>query len=61
MDPRPGEVKGLVELAVGARRDLPTGHVLESGLAECARKLKNSLNFDVGILYFVTVAFQNHS
>jgi hypothetical protein len=27
-------VKGLVELAVGARRDLPTGHVLESGLAE---------------------------
>jgi pentatricopeptide repeat protein len=31
---QPGLVKGLVELAVGARRDLPTGHVLESGLAE---------------------------
>jgi hypothetical protein len=31
---QPGLVKGLIELAVGARRDLPTGHVLESGLAE---------------------------
>jgi pentatricopeptide repeat protein len=31
---QPGLVKGLIELAVGVRRDLPTGRVLNSGLAE---------------------------
>ena len=41
-----GKVKGLVELAVGARRDLPTGHVLESGLAECACSLISCAEYD---------------
>jgi pentatricopeptide repeat protein len=33
---QPGLVKGLIELAVGVRRDLPTGRVLDNGLAEAA-------------------------